>query len=152
MPAYVWYSKPIYSLPSAVFLHAVRSVRQRLEIYNIIISYNVMLKMSDKLSICKNIVRLLAIEILKFIHGLNPAYLNELVITHESKYDLRNRSRLLQPRFNTYRYGYNSFIYLGSKLWNSLQSHLKTLMIYMILDGRYTRGAFLVTVSRFLVS
>ena len=58
---------------------------------------------------------------------MNPAYLIELIITHESKYELRNRSRFLQPKFNTYRYGYNSFIYLGSTLWNSLPSHLKNI-------------------------
>ena len=58
---------------------------------------------------------------------MNPAYLNELLITHESKYELRNRSRLLQPKFNTYRYEYNSFRYLGSKLWNLLPSHLKNI-------------------------
>ena len=83
--------------------------------------------MSGQLSIRMNLVRLLAIEIVKCLNGMNPAYLNELLITHESKYELRNRSRLLQPKFNTYRYGYNSFRYLGSKLWNLLPSHLKTI-------------------------
>ena len=91
------------------------------------LTYDVMLKMSGQLSIRMNLVRLLAIEIFKCLNGMNPAYLNELLITHESKYELRNRSRLLQPKFNTYRYGYNSFRYLGSKLWNSLPSHLKNI-------------------------
>ena len=60
-----------------------------------------MLKMSGQLSIRINLVRLLAIEIFKCLNGMNPEYLNELLITHESKYELRNRSRLLQPKFNT---------------------------------------------------
>ena len=81
--------------------------------------------MSGQLSIRMNLVRLLAIEIFKCLNGMNLAYLSELLITHESKYELRNRSRLLQPKFNTYRYGYNSFRYLGFRLWNSLPSHLK---------------------------
>ena len=91
------------------------------------LTFDVMLKMSGQLSIHMNLVRLLAIEIFKCLNGMNPAYLNELLITHESKYELRNRSRLLQPKFNTYRYGYNSFRYLGSKLWNLLPSHLKNI-------------------------
>ena len=89
------------------------------------LTYDVMLKMSGQLRIHMNLVRLLAIEIFKCLNGMNPAHLYELLTTHESKYELRNRSRLLQPKFNTYRYGYNSFRYLGSKLWNSLPSHLK---------------------------
>ena len=89
------------------------------------LTYDVMLKMSGQLSIRINLVRLLAIEIFKCLNDMNPAYLNELLITHQSKYELRNRSRLLQPKFNTYMYGYNSFRYLGSKQWNSQPFHLK---------------------------
>ena len=87
------------------------------------LTYDDVLRMSGQLSIRMNLVRLLAIEVFKCINGINPVYLNELFITPESKYDLRNKSSLLQPKFNTYKYGYNSFRYLGSKLWNSLPSH-----------------------------
>ena len=87
------------------------------------LTYDDVLRMSGQLSIRMNLVRLLAIEVFKCVNGINPVYLNELFITPESKYDLRNKSSLLQPKFNTYKYGYNSFRYLGSKLWNSLPSH-----------------------------
>ena len=91
------------------------------------LTHDDMLRMSGQLSIRMNLVRLLAIEVFKCVNGTNPVYLNELFITPESNYDLRNKSRLLQPKFNTYKYGYNSFRYLGSKLWNSLPSHLKNI-------------------------
>ena len=88
------------------------------------LAYDDMLRMSGQLSIRMDLVRLLAIEVFKCVNGTNPVYLNELFITPESNYDLRNKSRLLQPK---YKYGYNSFRYLGSKLWNSLPSHLKNI-------------------------
>ena len=72
-----------------------------------------------------NQVPILAIEVFKCTNGINPAYLNELLITHESKSDLRNQTRLLQSKFNRHMSGHNSFRYLGSKLCNSLPSHLK---------------------------
>ena len=62
---------------------------------------------------------------MNFDTGLSDFHNLTGVVAPESNYDLRNKSRLLQPKFNTYKYGYNSFIYLGSKLWNSLPSHLK---------------------------
>ena len=65
------------------------------------LTYDDMLRMSGQLSIRINLVRLLAIEVFKCVNGTNPVYLNELFITPESKYDLRNKSRLLQPKFNT---------------------------------------------------
>ena len=34
---------------------------------------------------------------------------------------------LLQPKFNTKRYGYRSFKYFGSKIWNSLPTSIKNL-------------------------
>ena len=48
------------------------------------LAYDVMLKMSGQLSIHMNLLRLLIIEIFKCINGMNPVYLNELLITPES--------------------------------------------------------------------
>ena len=52
-------------------------------------------------------------------------YLNGMFINKESIYNLRDQSRLLQPKFNTKRYGYRSFQYFGSKIWNSLPASIK---------------------------
>ena len=42
-----------------------------------------------------------------------------------ANYNLRDRRRLNQPRFHTYTYGFRSFRYSGSKLWNSLPRAIK---------------------------
>ena len=56
----------------------------------------------------------------KCFHGMNPMYLNNLFCKQEIKYNLRDKTLLEQPRFSTKTYGYRSFRYYGSKLWNAL--------------------------------
>ena len=80
---------------------------------------------SGQLSLRMNMIRILSIEIYKCVKGTNPDYLNEMFSLSDSHYDLRDQSRLEQPKFNTKTFGYRSFKYLGAKLWNLLPSHLK---------------------------
>ena len=61
----------------------------------------------------------------KCVHGLNPPYLNELFVSKQTRYNLRDSNRLQQPEFQTIRYGFKSFRYYGSKLWNSLPADVK---------------------------
>ena len=70
-------------------------------------------------------IRYLAIEMYKCVHGLNPPYLNELFVSKQTRYNLRDNNRLQQPEFQTVRYGFKSFRYYGSKLWNSLPADVK---------------------------
>ena len=42
-----------------------------------------------------------------------------------SNYNLRNECRLEQRKFKTYKYGYFSLQYFGSKLWNILPMDIK---------------------------
>ena len=67
----------------------------------------------------------LAIEMYKCVHGLNPPYLNELFVSRITRYNLRDSNRLQQPECQTVRYGFKSFRYYGSKLWNSLPADVK---------------------------
>ena len=89
------------------------------------LDYDDMLQRSGQLRIRINLIRLVAIEMFKCTKGINPAYMNDMFIDKESKYNLRDQSRLLQPKFNTKRYGYRS--YFGSKIWNSLPTSIKNL-------------------------
>lgn len=89
------------------------------------LSYFDLLKKSGLLSVQMNLMRLLSIEVFKCISGMNPSYLNDLFTVPTSNYEFRNNSRLLQPKFNTNKFGYKSFRYLGSKLWNLLPPKLK---------------------------
>ena len=75
------------------------------------------------LSICR--LKFLAIEVYKCIHHLNPPYLNELFQIKNVKYNLRDKSILKQDKFNTVKFGYKSFQYYGSKLWNHLPNEVK---------------------------
>ena len=61
----------------------------------------------------------------KCVHGLDPPYLNEFFVSKAIRYNLRDNNRLQQPVFQTVRYGFKSFRYYGSKLWNSLPADVK---------------------------
>ena len=61
----------------------------------------------------------------KCAHGLNPSYLNELFINKDTPYNLRDSNCLQQPEYQTVRYGFKSFLYHGSKLWNALPTEVK---------------------------
>ena len=61
------------------------------------------------------------------MHEGNQHCVYEHVYRQGSKCNLRDQSRLLQPKFNTKRYGYRSFKYFGSKIWNSLPTIIKNL-------------------------
>ena len=87
--------------------------------------YSDLLKRGNFLSLSALRIRYLAIEIYKCVHGLNPPYLNELFTRKDTRYNLRDSNRLQQPEFQTARYGFKSFRYYGSKLWNSLRADVK---------------------------
>ena len=87
--------------------------------------YNDLLKRGNFLSLSALRIRYLAIEMYKCVHGLNPPYLNELFVSKDTRYNLCGSKRLQQPEFQTVRYGFKSFRYYGSKLWNSLPADVK---------------------------
>ena len=61
----------------------------------------------------------------KCVNNLNPQYLNKLFVKNEHPYEMRDSSKLIQSKFCTYTYGYKSFTYYGSKLWNGLPPAIK---------------------------
>ena len=83
-------------------------------------SYDDLLKRGNFLSLKAYRIKCLAVEVFKCVHGVNPTYLKRLFTEPLANYNLRDRRRLNQPRFHTYTYGFRSFRYSGSKLWNSL--------------------------------
>ena len=91
------------------------------------LDYGSLIGKGGQLSLRMNMIRVLSIEIYKYVKGTNPDYLNEMFSLSNSHYDFCNQSRLKQPKFNTKTFGYRSFKYLGAKLWNLLPSHLKSI-------------------------
>ena len=87
--------------------------------------YREMLKHGQFLSLSALRIRYLAIEMYKCVHGLNPPHLNELFKSKDTRYHLRDSNRLQQPEFQTGRYGFKSFRYYGSKLWNAFPAEVK---------------------------
>ena len=87
--------------------------------------YSDLLKHGSFLSLSALRIRYLAIEMFKCVHDLNPLYLNELFINKDTPYNVRDSNRLQQPEYKTVRYGFKSFRYYGSKLWNTLPTEVK---------------------------
>ena len=89
------------------------------------LTYEDMLEKNGQLRIRLNLIRLVAIDMFKCMNGLNLLYINEMFVGKDSGYNLRDQSRLLQPKFNIKIYGYRSFKYFGSKVWNCLPPYFK---------------------------
>ena len=70
-------------------------------------------------------IRSLAVEVYKCLHNISPEYLCTLLQKHNVTYELRDKNQLIQKKFKTVTYGKRSFVYLGSKLWNSLPIGIK---------------------------
>ena len=87
--------------------------------------YETLLERGNFLSLSVYRAWCLAIEVFKCVRGNNPAYLNNLFKQSNLKYDLRDSSRLEQPKFHTFTYGLRSFHDYGSKLWNILPHRVK---------------------------
>ena len=87
--------------------------------------YKDLLERGNFLSLSALRIRFLAIEVYKCVHGLNPSYLNYMFESNNTEYNLRDPYRLKQPEFSTVKYGFRSFRYYVSKLWNSLLAYIK---------------------------
>ena len=88
-------------------------------------SYDDLLIRANMLPLSLFRLRFLAIEMYKCRTDSNPYYLNKLFERKSTNYNLRDSNLLHQSPFNTYTFGYRSFNYYGSKLWNSLPIDLK---------------------------
>ena len=90
------------------------------------VSYSDLLLRSNTMSVEIYLKYMLSIEVYKCVNKLSPDYLCNLLEIKENKYDMRDKSRLIQNRFNSIHYGYNSFKYYGAKVWNELPSGVKS--------------------------
>ena len=88
-------------------------------------SYDDLLTRSRLLSLKKIRLKYMIIEVFKCVHDINPTYMNSMFSIKEPKYDFRDGSVAHQPKWETKTFGYRSFTYYGSKLWNSLPPELK---------------------------
>lgn len=67
----------------------------------------------------------MAIEVFKMYHNIGPTYLYDLIEKKNNPYNLRMEKPVVLPTFNSVTYGFNSFKYQGSYMWNSLPNEMK---------------------------
>lgn len=89
-------------------------------------SYELLLQTSGFLPLESLRLKYLAIETFKCIKGYNPKYLNDLFTIKDTKHNFRDGNLVVQERFKTSTFGFRSFTYYGSKLWNSLPRFIKS--------------------------
>ena len=68
----------------------------------------------------------MVIKIFKILNEFAPSYLLTIFEMSQSQYDMRDKSRLVQPKVNSTLYGLESFQYYGSHIWNLLPMHIKS--------------------------
>ena len=101
-------------------------------------TYKEILKQSNLLSLSALRIRFLGIEVFKCKNEMAPQYLNELFQSNNAGYNFRDSQKLIQPKFNTVRFGYKSFRYYGAKLWNALPVYVKESSSIFIFKRRIT--------------
>lgn len=88
-------------------------------------TYDALLLKGNHKSIRVLLLHAMAIEVYKCINGISPAYMSSMFQRDQHKYNVRSRYGLIQPNFRSIRYGYNTFGYLGAKIWNNLPNSIK---------------------------
>ena len=89
------------------------------------VSYEDLLKKSKTLSISVHMMHCIAVEVFKCLNDIAPVYLREMFSKHSRSHNTRSVNSLTQSRFNTYKYGFYSFKYLGAKLWNAMPNNIR---------------------------
>ena len=103
-------------------------------------SYEFLCERANTLPLSFYRLRFLCIEMYKCIKETNPTYLNDLFCEQTSDYELRDSSRLIQPKFNTSKFGFKSFRYFGAKLWNVLPADINNRRVYSCLKPELRNG------------
>lgn len=88
-------------------------------------SYKVLLKSAGKDLLYVSRLKRLALFVFKALNNIGPSYLCDSYEQKQSHYDLRCKSRVVQPKVKSTTYGLNSLRYQGASLWNQLPNDLK---------------------------
>ena len=88
-------------------------------------SYQDLLTKGNFLSLSSYRIYFLGIEMYKSKYAKSPDYIKELHNSRTLHYGLRDGNKLIQSSYNTKKYGFRSFSYYGSKLWNSIPVNVK---------------------------
>ena len=72
-------------------------------------------------------------------------YLNDLFIHKNTDYDLRDKHKVEQPKYNTKIFDYRSFMYYGSKMWNYLPIDVKCSNSIQEFRAKITKWCFTIS-------
>ncbi len=89
-------------------------------------SYSNLLIKAESTTIHIHSIRLLALEIYKTLHNLNPAFMKDYFLPKSTSYNLRKNDILVVPKVKSTNYGIKSISFLGPKVWNSLPNEIKS--------------------------
>ena len=65
-------------------------------------------------------IKVIACEVFKSVHGLNPSFMKEMFSEKTGAYDFRDKHKLEMKRFRKMKYGRCTFSYYGAHIWNLL--------------------------------
>ena len=89
-------------------------------------SFEDLLEKDESVSIHHRNLRALAAELLKVFKGFRPVIFTEAFpVRQQSQFNMRNNSYFPMHRAKTVNRGLESLSYIGSKLWDSIISHMK---------------------------
>ena len=89
-------------------------------------SFNTFLEKDGFFSIHRRNVQSLAIEIYKFLHGLSPAILGDIIkLNRPNTYNLRTHQELYSRNPKTVRYGTEAISFLAPKIWAIVPQNIK---------------------------
>ena len=83
-------------------------------------SYNELLNKANKNLLYIERIKRLAVLTFKCKNQIGPASQHNIYATKDIPYNLRDTSKLTQPKANTSTYGLNSLKYSGAALWNTI--------------------------------
>ena len=87
-------------------------------------SFKDLLEKDGSVSIHYRNLRTVAVELFKVFKG--PVIFSEAFpVRQQSQYNIRNYSYFAMPRAKMVNHGLESLSYIGSKLWDSIPSHMK---------------------------
>ena len=99
----------------------------RLTYTNYSTTYDTLLETTNTLDIYKRCLKALATEMYKVKRKWLPQYVIDMFAENDISrvYNLRDTNTFVLPKYKSKKYGYHSFTYIGSKLWNNISVDIK---------------------------